>query len=122
MPDGFIVRTESHDGGSTWSPGVDAQFHNPNAAVDLIRLQNGHLVLIYNDNFEGDRMPLTMRVSTDCGKSWSAAHNVVNKPGDDAAYPYIIQTADGKIHGVYTSEERTVINHFVIDEADITKP
>lgn len=120
VPDGFIVRTESHDGGHTWSPGVDTNFPNPNAAVDLIRLQNGHLVLIYNDNFDGDRMPLTMRVSTDCGKSWSPAHNIVDKPGDDAAYPYIIQTADGKIHGVYTSEERTVVNHFVIDEADIT--
>lgn len=121
VPDGFIVRTESHDGGRTWSAGVDTQFPNPNAAIDLIRLRNGHLVLIYNDSFDGERMPLTMRVSTDCGKSWSAGRNIVNKPGDDAAYPYIIQTTDGKIHGVYTSEERTVINHFTIDEADITK-
>lgn len=120
VPDGFIVRTESHDGGNTWSPGVDTPFANPNAAVDLIKLQNGHLVLIYNDNFDGDRMPLTMRVSTDCGATWSPPRNIVNKPGDSAAYPYIIQTADGRIHGVYTSDERTVINHFVIDEADIT--
>lgn len=120
VPDGFIVRTESRDGGLTWSPGVDTEFANPNSAVDLIKLRNGHLVMIYNDSFYGERMPLTMRVSLDNGKTWSAARNMVDKPGDTAAYPYIIETADGRIHGVYTSQERTVINHFVLEEADIT--
>lgn len=119
VPDGFIVKTESYDGGLTWSPGVDTKFPNPNSAIDLIKLKNGHLVLIYNDSFRGERMPLTMRVSTDNGKTWPAVRNIVNKPGDTAAYPYIIETADGRIHGVYTSQERTVINHFVLDEAEI---
>ena len=32
----------------------------------------------------------------------------------------MIESADGHIHGVYTSQERTVINHFVLEEADIT--
>jgi predicted neuraminidase len=120
VPDGFIVKTESNDGGLTWSQGVDTKFPNPNSAVDLIKLKNGHLVLVYNDSFEGERMPLTMRVSTDNGKTWPSKRNIVNKPGDTAAYPYIIETADGRIHGVYTSQERTVINHFVLDEANIT--
>ncbi len=120
MPDGFIVKTESHDGGYTWSPGVDTKFPNPNAAVDLIRLTNGHLVMIYNDSFEGERMPLTMRVSTDNGKTWPHVRNIVNKPGDTAAYPFMIQATDGRIHGVYTSSERTVVNYFVLDEADIS--
>jgi predicted neuraminidase len=119
MADGFIVKTESHDGGITWSPGVNTQFANPNAAVDLIRLRNGHLVMIYNDSFEGERMPLTMRVSLDNGKTWPYVRNIVDKPGDTAAYPFIIETADRLIHGVYTSAERTVINHFTLEEADI---
>lgn len=119
VPDGYIVKTESRDGGYTWSPGADTQFPNPNSAVDLIKLKNGHLVMIYNDSFYGERMPLTMRVSADNGKTWPHARNIVNKPGDTAAYPFIIETADGRIHGVYTSQERTVINHFVLDEADI---
>jgi predicted neuraminidase len=122
VPDGFMVNTESHDGGLTWSGGVDTEYPNPNSAVDLIKLNNGHLVMIYNDSFAGDRMPLTMRVSTDNGKTWPHARNIVNRPGDDAAYPFMIQTADGRIHGVYTSQERTVINHFVLDEADIIGP
>lgn len=121
MPDGFMVRTESRDGGQTWSAGVDTEYPNPNSAVDLIRLRNGHLVLIYNDSFEGERMPLTMRVSTDSGQTWPHVRNIVNKPGNTAAYPFIIEAADGRIHGVYTSDERTVVNHFVLDEEDITR-
>jgi predicted neuraminidase len=119
VPDGFIVKTESHDGARTWTPGSDTNFPNPNSAIDLIKLHNGHLVLIYNDSFYGERMPLTMRVSSDNGKTWPQVRNIVNKPGDDAAYPYIIETADGRIHGVYTSKERTIINHFVLEEADV---
>lgn len=119
LKDGFIVKTESHDGGLTWSAGQDTPFPNPNAAVDLIKLANGHLVMIYNDNNTGERNPLTMRVSTNQGKTWPAARNIVNNPSDEAAYPYMIQTADGRIHGVYTSQRRSVVNHFVIDEDDI---
>jgi predicted neuraminidase len=119
LPDGFIVKTESHDGGLKWSAGQDTTFPNPNAAVDLIKLKNGHLVMIYNDNNQGERNPLTMRVSTDQGNSWSVARNIIDNPNDEAAYPFIIQTADGQIHGVFTSQRRSVVNHFVLDESDI---
>ena len=36
---GYIVRSESHDGGRTWSEGKDSAFPNPNAAVDFLKLQ-----------------------------------------------------------------------------------
>ncbi|MEO2035789.1 MAG: sialidase family protein [Planctomycetaceae bacterium] len=119
MDDGFVVRTESRDGGWTWSPGKDTEFANPNSAVDMIRLKNGHLVLAYNDSKLGARMPLTVAVSTDGEKSWPHRRDVVNQPGDSAAYPNLQQTADGKIHLIYTSEGRTVINHLVFDESAI---
>lgn len=118
-PNRFVVRSESHDAGHTWTKGEDSQFPNPNSAVDLIKLRNGHLVLIYNNTNIGDRMPLTVAISLDQGKTWPHIRNIVNEPGDTAAYPYIIQTADGRIHGVYTSQERSVINHVVFDEQDI---
>src|SRR5512136_1033750 len=41
--DGYLVRSESHDGGRTWSDGKDSSFPNPNAAIDFIKLRNGHL-------------------------------------------------------------------------------
>ncbi len=119
MKDGFVVRTESQDGGHTWSPGQDTEFPNPNSAVDLIRLKNGHLVLVYNDNNQGERMPLTVAISTDREKTWPHRRNMVNRPGDTAAYPNLKQTADGKIHLIYTSEDRTVVNHLVFDETAI---
>lgn len=40
----------------------------------------------------------------------------------DYAYPYAIQSRDGTIHIVYTSDKRSVINHAVFDESAIIKP
>lgn len=119
MKDGFLVRTESRDGGRTWSAGKDSQFRNPNSAADFIKLQNGHLLLVFNDNNEGERMPLTVAISTDNDKTYPYRRNIVNKAKDTAAYPVAIQTRDGKIHVIYTSNERTVINDVVFDESAI---
>ncbi len=119
---GHLVRMESHDGGYTWSSGTESQFPNPNAATDFIKLQNGHLVLIYNDNGANTRMPLTAAISVDEDKSYPYKRNIVNKPGDSAAYPTALQTRDGKIHVVYTSDKRTVVNHLIFDEGAILSP
>lgn len=105
--DGFIVRSESRDGGRTWSEGVETKFPNPNSAVDFLRLQNGHLLLIYNDNMN-DRTPLTAAISTDGDKTYPHRRNLVVGPGP-YAYPYAIQAKDGTIHCVYTTEDRTLI-------------
>lgn len=118
-PKRFVIRSESRDGGRTWSKGEDSQFPNPNSAVDFIKLQNGHLLLVYNDTNVDDRMPLTVAISTDNDKSYPHRRHIVNKPGDTAAYPVAIQTRDGKIHVVYTSEERQVVNRVVFDESAI---
>jgi predicted neuraminidase len=117
--EGYIVRSESHDGGQTWSEGADTEFPNPNAAIDFIKLQNGHLLLVYN-NSGTDRTPLTVAISTDGDKSYPSRRDIAT--GDhDYAYPYAIQAADGKIHIAYTSDARSVINHAVFDEAAILK-
>jgi predicted neuraminidase len=116
---GHLVRTESRDGGYTWSAGVESPFPNPNAATDFIRLQNGHLLLVYNDNGGNTRMPLTAAISVDGDKSYPYKRDIVNKPGDSAAYPNALQTRDGKIHVVYTSAKRTIVNHLIFDESAI---
>lgn len=118
-PNRFVIRSESRDGGYTWSKGANTEFPNPNSAVDFIKLQNGHLLLVNNDNNTGDRMPLTVAISTDHDKTFPHRRHVVNKPGDTAAYPVAIQTRDGKIHIVYTSEERQVVNRAVFEESAI---
>jgi predicted neuraminidase len=115
--DGYLVRSESHDGARTWSPGQDSRFPNPNAAADFLRLANGHLLLIYNDSMSR-RTPLTVALSTDQDKTYPFKRNLASGPGD-FAYPFAIQTMDGKIHVLYTSERRSVINHATFDESAI---
>ncbi len=116
-PDGRIVRSESRDGGKTWSKGAETEFKNPNAAVEFLRLKSGNLLLIFNDSTKG-RTPLTAALSTDGDKTYPHRRNLVEGPGD-FAYPYAIQADDGKIHLVYTSDRRTTIYHAVFEEADV---
>ncbi len=117
IPDGFIVKTESFDGGKTWTDGVDTEFVNPNSAVDLLQLNNGHILLFFNDN-PGDRTPLSVAISMDQGKTWPIKRDLVR--GEDSyAYPYAIQLKDGRIALVFTSHERTQINLAIFTEDQI---
>lgn len=120
QPDGWLVRAESRDGGLTWGPGEDSEFPNPNSAVELIKLASGHLLLIYNDSFK-DRTPLVAALSEDGGKTWPVKKVLASGP-NSYAYPSAFQARDGKIHLVYTSDGRKVVNHAVFTEADLRKP
>jgi predicted neuraminidase len=115
--DGYLVRSESRDGGRTWVPGRETAIPNPNAAVDFLKLANGHLLLVFNDSMSR-RTPLTVAISTDQDKSYPSRRNIADGPGD-FGYPFAIQTRDGKIHVVYTSQRRSVINHAVFEERAI---
>ena len=111
---GYIVRSESHDGGMTWTEGADSSFPNPNAAVDLLTLKNGHLLLVYNKSMNR-RTPLTLAFSFDHDRTWPVRRDLAS--GDnDYGYPIALQASDGRIHVIYTSEHRTVVNHAVFDE------
>jgi predicted neuraminidase len=116
-PDGRIVRSESLDGGRSWTQGQETEFKNPNAAVDFLRLKSGHHLLVFNDSL-GDRTPLTAALSLDDCKTFPRVKNLIEGPGD-YAYPYVIQTQDEKIHLVFTSNGRTTVWHAVFEESDI---
>jgi predicted neuraminidase len=115
VTDGYLIRAESNDGGKTWSEGVDSSFPNPNSAVELLKLKSGNLLLIYNDSMS-QRTPLTAALSLDADQTWPHRRNVGEQKNQSYAYPSAVQSADGKIHLVYTSDRRTVINHAVFDE------
>jgi predicted neuraminidase len=112
---GYLVRAESRDGGRSWNEGVDSTFPNPNAAVDFLKLRGGRLLLVYNDCFHG-RTPLTVALSSDGDRTYPAKRNLAEGPGD-FAYPIAFQARDGKVHVVFTSDRRRVVNHAVFDEA-----
>lgn len=115
---GYAIRSESRDGGYTWSEGTVTQFKNPNSALDLIKLKNGHLLMVYNDNMN-ERTPLTVVISEDNDKTWPHRRDIGG--GDNTfAYPYAIQTGDEKIHIIYTQNRRTTIMQAVFNESAIT--
>jgi predicted neuraminidase len=111
---GWLIRAESHDGGRTWTRGENSAFPNPNAAVSFIRLASGNLLLVYNDSMN-DRNPLTAALSEDLDKSWPYKRNLA-EDNRDYAYPMAIQTEDGRIHLIYTQDERQTVMHAVFDE------
>jgi predicted neuraminidase len=111
---GWTLRSESRDGGWTWTQGLNTQFKNPNSAVDFIKLRSGNLLLVFNNSMN-ERTPLTVALSPDADKSWPWRRNVAEGPYD-YAYPMAVQTADEKIHLIFTSHERTIVNHAVLDE------
>ncbi len=113
--EGWMIRAESRDGGRTWTEGRNASFPNPNAAVDFIELRSGNLLLVYNDSMTR-RTPLALALSTDGDKSYPHRRTIADGPGD-FAYPIAFQAKDGRIHVVYTSDRRRVVNHAVFDEA-----
>ena len=115
VADGYMIRAESVDGGWTWSEGRDSQFPNPNSAIEFLKLASGNLLLIYNDSMSS-RTPLAAALSTDHDKSWPYKRNIGEAKNQSYAYPAAVQASDGRIHVVYTSDRRTVINHAVFDE------
>ena len=69
---GFIYRSDSTDGGLTWSAAYPTTLPNNNSGIDLARLANGDLILAHNPisaNW-GARTPLVLSISRDNGLSW----------------------------------------------------
>ncbi len=111
---GWLWVMVSNDNGITWSTPADSGFPNPASAAHLIRLRNGHLMLIYNDSTT-ERRPLTAALSADEGRTWP--HKMILKNGTDTySYPFAVQAPDGLIHIVY-SHNRDRIQHITINEA-----
>lgn len=106
--------TTSEDNGRTWATPTDSGFPNPGSATALVRLANGHLVLVFNDS-PSARRPLSITVSADHGATWYPPRVLVDGPAS-YAYPAAIQTPDGLIHIVY-SDDRQRIGHLTLNEA-----
>lgn len=107
---GVIGRSDSDDYGKTWSPLYKTSLPNPNSGIDLVKLDDGTLVLAYNpdDKNWGDRAPLTLAVSEDNGETWPYKLDIeTGDPDDEFSYPSII--SDGqKVYAVYTWQREKV--------------
>lgn len=93
---GWIYRSDSSDGGRTWRPIYPTSLPNNNSGIDLVRLQNGIIVLVYNPvpkNW-GERTPLVASVSLDNGLTWPKTITLESGAGE-FSYPAVIETASG---------------------------
>lgn len=118
--------SRSADDGETWSSVEDSDLPNPGAAADIVTLDNGHWVLIYNDTERG-RHSLAVALSEDDGETWPWKRHVELDEADrptTAHYPAIIQGLDGRLHVSYSyhrpSREdgtpRRTVKYAVFDE------
>lgn len=105
-----IARTESSDRSRTWTEAVDTDLPNPHAAIDVVKLRDGRVVLAYNDSADV-RTPLTLALSEDEGETWPYKRNLIHEAGREFHYPAIIEDADGLLHVTYTNN-RVWIGHF----------
>jgi predicted neuraminidase len=94
---GFVGRVDSADGGRTWSPVQKSDLPNNNSGLDLLKLDDGRLVLIYNPVGKngGGRSPLNLALSSDNGTTWKDLAALEDEPGMEFSYPAIVRTSKG---------------------------
>ena len=126
----FIYRSTSTDG-CTWTPATPTSLPNNNASVQLFRLQDGDLVLAFDNSSSrhqgtataiGLRKPLSVALSEDGGQTWPyvrdievgrASYGMAEQhpkvPGrEEYSYPSIMQSADGHIYVAFTYRRQTI--------------
>lgn len=110
---GFIYKSDSVDNGKTWSMAYKTDLLNNNSGIDLVKLNDGRLVLVCNpvgENF-GARTPLSLFISSD-GQKWIELMKLEWQDGEkwstgEFSYPAII--ADGKkVYITYTYQRKNV--------------
>lgn len=103
-----IKRSDSTDGGMTWSEVTLASLPHLGAGIEAIRLRNGHLAMIYNDKEQDPRDRLAISISTDEGATWSWTRHLENVPNARFDYPSVIQAKDETIHVTYSDNLKTI--------------
>lgn len=99
-----VLVSESEDRGETWSKVHDhPQLKNPGAGLELMNLNDGRFLVIYNDTEDG-RHSLAVSVSDDEGETYRWTRHVeLDEPGRGRFhYPSIVQTRDGMLHCTYS--------------------
>lgn len=96
------------DAGQTWQDARPTPLPNPNAAIALLRLADGRLLLAWNPQ-AANRNKLALSTSSDEGTSWSAPRLVENAAGgEEFSYPALLQSRDGTLHLAYTWQRKTI--------------
>lgn len=105
---GHVYRSDSADYGRTWCPAYATALANNNSGIDVVRREDGGLVLAYNPvagNW-GRRWPISLSCSADNGRSWTGLLDLENEEGE-FSYPAII-AEDNRLHLTYTWNRKNI--------------
>ena len=94
---GLICRSDSRDSGKTWSKVYKTVLPNPNSGIDLVKLSNGKLALVYTPDGAnwGERNPIKLAISSDNGNTWPEQIDIeTGVPDDEFSYPAIVASGD----------------------------
>ena len=99
------LMSESTDDGESWTTMRDTDILNPGSSLEVIRLRNGHWIMVYND-LERNRYSLVAAISEDEGKTWPIRRHLEGRPDvetpDQYHYPSVAQARDDAIHVTYS--------------------
>lgn len=106
-----IYRSDSADGGISWSAPYSTELPSNNSAIDVEKLPDGRLVLAYNPVGKnwGTRTPLSLSLSTDGGDTWQHLTHLVTGTAKHAfAYP-ALKYAQGALHITFTWCRQSIV-------------
>jgi len=116
--EGSIFSSKSTDFGHTWDTATKTGLPNNNCGIDIARLQDGRLVLVYNpiSGNWASRSHIAFTVSEDNGVTWSAPQTLdytpcephINVEDAEFSYPAIIAHGND-IYITYTWKRRTIV-------------
>lgn len=102
--EGMIYRSDSSDGGRTWNEAYATSLPNNNSGIDLVKLQDHSLLLVYNPVSGGrtsaPRTPLVTALSRDNGMTWEQLMTLEDGPGA-YCYPSVLSNK-GNLYIAYT--------------------
>ena len=99
------LMSESTDNGESWTTARDTDILNPGSSLEVIRLRNGHWIMVYND-LERNRYSLVAAISEDEGRTWPVRRHLEGRPDVETPhqyhYPSVMQARDDAIHVTYS--------------------
>lgn len=105
---GAVYRSESKDGGRTWSKAESTGLKAPASPPLLKRIPTtGDLLLVWNHTYDpkhhhqGERRPLVSAISKDDGATWTNIKVIEPAPKGGAAYPAVTFVGDSALLTYY---------------------
>ena len=107
--EGRVFRSDSRDGGWTWSMAYPVEVPNNNSGLDAVQTRDGNLILVCNpvEKNWGPRSPLTIFLSTDNGTGWQRIMDLEEGAGE-YSYPSAV-IEDKTIHLTYTYDRARIV-------------